>query len=138
MPPMAKRPCPSCTAPMSPFHAGKTELDRCPFCHGLWFDGGELETVLGKRMVGELDNSTVSARKCAQDSTPMQPAVLGGLRVEVCLKCRGVFLDDGELTALNGGERVRVKVEPNAPKPAARAEAKVQDDVMNWLHSLGA
>ena len=27
-------------------NAGKTQLDRCPGGHGLWFDAGELERVV--------------------------------------------------------------------------------------------
>lgn len=113
---------------MRPFQAGAVELDRCPFCRGLWFDGGELEQVLGKKLVGALDNTISTSRRCAKCTTPMQPAVLGELRVEVCTTCRGVFLDDGELTKLNGGQKVRVQ---------ARDEAQVRDEVAGWLKSLG-
>lgn len=125
---MASRSCPGCSAPMRPFQAGAVELDRCPFCRGLWFDGGELEQVLGKKLVGALDNTISTSRRCAKCTTPMQPAVLGELRVEVCTTCRGVFLDDGELTKLNGGQKVRVQ---------ARDEAQVRDEVAGWLKSLG-
>ncbi len=120
---------------MTPFQAGPTELDRCPFCKGLWFDAGELEQVLGKKLVGALDQGTASSRHCAQCKVPMRPVTLGGLQVEACTACRGVFLDDGELVALNDGKRVRVQAQA---EPPPRTEAQVKDDLMDWLHSMGA
>lgn len=132
---MTARTCPGCTAPMRTFPAGKVELDRCTFCSGLWFDGGELETLLGKKLPAKLDPAVVTSRKCPVDSLSMQAAEVAGLRVEFCTQCFGVFLDDGELVALNGGQPVRVQ---QGVQPVARAEAKVKDDVMDWLDKLGA
>lgn len=119
---------------MRPFQAGKIELDRCTFCRGLWFDGGELEQLLGKRPAAQLD-ALETSRKCAACSVPMRAAVVGGLRVEFCMTCGGVFLDDGELVALNGGQPVRVLAGEQRP---ARPDASVTDDVSKWLNALGA
>lgn len=118
---------------MRAFDAGSVELDRCTFCNGLWFDGGELEQVLGKRLAAKLDPLTTS-RKCPVCAVGMRAAEVGGLRVEFCETCHGVFLDDGELRALNGGQQVRVQVRD--AKPPARPDAAVKDDVMGWLDSL--
>ena len=131
---MTAHTCPSCTAKMKPFPAGKVELDRCTFCSGLWFDGGELEALLGKKLPAKLDPDVITSRKCPVDAVSMQAAEVMGLRVEFCTKCHGVFLDDGEMVALNGGKPVRVE----AGKAPVRAEAAVKDDVMDWLHKLGA
>lgn len=131
-----QRVCPGCSAGMKPFVAGKVELDRCTFCRGLWFDGGELETVLGKKLAPTFSAGQQTSRRCAACTKPMVPAELGGLRVEVCRVDRGIFLDEHELLALNGGKRVAVG--PQAAAPAApRPEAKVKDDVGAWLESLG-
>lgn len=124
---------------MRPLQVGKVELDRCSFCNGLWFDGGELEQVLGKKLIGALVDSTPTSRRCAQCAVPMRSAELGGLQVEVCTTCKGVFLDDGELVRLNDGKQVRVQVQAQPQvAPAPRPEAKVKDDVMDWLATLGA
>ncbi len=132
---MAQRACPSCSASMKPFQAGRVELDRCTFCRGLWFDGGELETVLGKKIVPTFTQQMQTNRTCALCSKAMVPAELGGLRVEVCRVDRGIFLDENELVALNDGKKVTLAQQPAvvAPKP----EAKVKDDVNAWLESLG-
>ena len=121
---------------MRPFQAGKVELDLCTFCKGLWFDAGELEQVLQRRLVGTVDATQESSRRCAADGLTLKPAVLGNLRVEVCTTCRGVFLDDGELVALNDGKKVAIAASAEK-KPNPRTEAQVKDDVMGWLDSLG-
>jgi Zn-finger nucleic acid-binding protein len=120
---------------MREFMVGSHHLDRCTFCRGLWFDGGELQAVLGKRPAAELTKDQASARRCSRCTTAMRPAIVGGLRVEFCETCSGVFLDDGELTALNGGAPVRVQA---SSQPAvARPDGAVSGDVMAWLDSLG-
>ena len=121
---------------MKPFGAGKVELDRCTFCRGLWFDGGELEAVLGKKLAPTFTAGQQTSRKCATCSKAMVPAELGGLRIEVCRIDRGVFLDEHELLALNGGQRVKVGQQPAAAPPPPPPEATVQHDVSAWLDSL--
>ena len=92
---------------MKPFQAGRVELDRCTFCRGLWFDGGELEVVLGKKIAPTFTGATQTSRKCAACTRQMVPAELGGLRVEVCRSDRGIFLDENELVRLNDGRGVK-------------------------------
>ena len=123
---------------MKPFVVSGIELDRCIFCKGLWFDGGELEQVLKKPANPKLDEGTTS-RKCAACATPMTPAVLGRLRVETCTKCHGVFLDEGELVALNEGKPVRVTMEAPPKREAAPpvSEQKLGGAVDDWLKELG-
>ena len=120
---------------MKAFQAGRVELDRCTFCRGLWFDGGELEAVLGRKIVPTFTPGQQTSRKCASCAKPMTPAELGGLRVEVCRIDRGIFLDEHELVALNDGKRVTASQQQGAAPP--RSEPKVKDDVSAWLESLG-
>jgi len=123
---------------MKPFVVSGVELDRCTFCKGLWFDGGELEQVLKKPANPQLDAGETS-RRCAREQTPMRPAVLGRLRVETCTACHGVFLDEGELVALNDGKPVRVTMEAPPKREAAPAasDQKVGQAVDDWLKELG-
>jgi len=122
---MANRECPSCSGAMKPFMVGKVEIDRCTFCRGIFFDGGELEQVLGKKLLGSVDRDKQTSRKCAACGGKMLSGVLGSVQVEVCEKDKGIFLDDRELVTLNDGKRVEVRQEePNA-------------DVADWLKSLG-
>lgn len=41
-----RRPCPLCRQPLGHASLGKVEVDQCDQKHGIWFDAGELETVL--------------------------------------------------------------------------------------------
>lgn len=123
---MSATTCPGCTGVMKPLQAGAVELDRCAFCKGLWFDAGELEKVLGKKLSGALGGE-IRARMCPHCEVNLHAVTLGEVQVDVCTTCRGVFLDSGELKALNGGQDVRV-----------RTDAQLQDDVMAWLNRLGA
>ena len=123
---------------MKPFQVSGIELDRCSFCSGMWFDGGELEAVLKKPMSPRLDEGS-SSRRCPKCSVAMRPAVLGRCRVETCTTCRGVFLDEGELVALNDGKPVRVTMQAPPQRAAAPqpSDAKVGSAVDDWLKELG-
>ncbi|MHB8877640.1 MAG: TFIIB-type zinc ribbon-containing protein [Myxococcaceae bacterium] len=98
-----KRTCPDCGCVMQVFYAGEVELDRCLFCRGLWFDGGELDRVLGRPVHPEPHQGRTN-RKCASCQAPLSTALLGGHLVETCKACRGIYLDRGELKLINGGQ----------------------------------
>lgn len=48
----AIRPCPSCRQPLRHATLGDIEVDRCDQKHGIWFDAGELESVLTASTAG--------------------------------------------------------------------------------------
>ena len=51
-----RRRCPRCPRHLREFRVGvepEVEVDRCPSGHGLWFDRGEMESVIGSFAVGE-------------------------------------------------------------------------------------
>lgn len=109
------RTCPGCQSNLQAFHMGPIELDRCPGCRGTFFDGGELEAVLGKPLSFEARGFATS-RKCAACGAAMKASAVGKLSVEQCGSCKGVFLDAGELRALNGGEGLRVRADARVTK----------------------
>jgi len=45
--PKHPRPCPACGHPMGRLRARGIEIDRCAPCGGMYFDGGELESLRG-------------------------------------------------------------------------------------------
>ena len=77
-----------------------------------------------------------TSRNCPACKVAMDPAELGGLRVEVCGGCQGIFLDEGELVALNDGKKVNI-AQQTAARPVSAPEQKIQADVTAWLDSLG-
>ena len=45
--------CPRCPAPLRVMHIEGVELDRCPHDHGIWFDAGEMKTLIESFNAGE-------------------------------------------------------------------------------------
>lgn len=61
------RRCPRCGAKMwhvaTPGESGQVVLDACPHDHGLWFDPGELEAIMGAHLASEEDEALVRVRE---------------------------------------------------------------------------
>lgn len=86
------------------------EIDRCPACSGMFFDRDELEEMLAGKMGNtadtllfsatsdQMDTLTAMCPRCSREMTPMKGP--GEVRVDVCQRCRGIFLDQGELATL--------------------------------------
>ncbi len=102
--------CPKCLAELAVLDVDGLELDSCPSCQGVWFDNDELrqgKDLSDENLVWmdfELWKHTdrfelqpgVECPKCA---VTMGSMLYGdtGVTVEHCSKCRGVWLDEGEL-----------------------------------------
>lgn len=87
------------------------EIDTCPECQGMWFDGDELSRFLQGgslrrefarvaeaeplQSVGFTIDTRV--RRCPRCRTALGERLHGGVTLDVCQACRGIFLDDGEL-----------------------------------------
>jgi Zn-finger nucleic acid-binding protein len=104
--------CLKCTSVLDKARVDDIEVDLCPACGGLWLDHGELERV-ARKMASEIERLR---RMLATHSGP--PAVpsevqgscpacqgevfettLGAIRIDFCKRCKGVFLDRGEIDA---------------------------------------
>jgi hypothetical protein len=63
---VTRRHCPRCNSRIHPVKApsmgDELILDQCPRGHGLWFDHGELETLL-KSLLGEEDDALAHVRE---------------------------------------------------------------------------
>jgi Zn-finger nucleic acid-binding protein len=87
------------------------EVDRCPDCGGIWFDPVELGALL-ELDPGSLRPLTSGAAspqanaqpaRCPRDATPMIRVASARKRsviLDTCLRCRGLWLDGGELAEL--------------------------------------
>jgi Zn-finger nucleic acid-binding protein len=105
---------------MQCFFAGAVELDRCPRCGGIWFDWGELEQVTRRALEPELLEGHTE-RRCAYCGITLLAAVLpGGVPVETCSACRGLYLDAGELAELGGEEPPPPEAAPEISAPPPR------------------
>ena len=104
-------------------HPSTLEIDRCPGCGGVWLEHGEMvraETLARARgkgvdpnVIADLFRRTyVNARRVAEErpaiDCPSCSEVMferewiygSEVKVEVCIGCSGVWLDDGELDDL--------------------------------------
>jgi Zn-finger nucleic acid-binding protein len=101
-------------------HPSGVTLERCPHCGGAFFDHGELQKVESwwrEHDGARPDASTLVTRayQVARETTEPIPCPACGdetitrewgigtlVMADVCLGCRGVWLDSGELDALFG------------------------------------
>jgi Zn-finger nucleic acid-binding protein len=104
--------CPVCREPLIVAEREGIELDACPWCHGLWFDAGELallaETLGRSLSVGE--GGAVAAvtaekpRPCPRCDKAMEKVTMGqtpGVLLDRCAN-HGLWFDHGELGSLMG------------------------------------
>ena len=100
-------------------YEGEVLVDRCPSCHGVWLDKGELEAVqetLARDYSEELATVNLVARayelarqktrpvaSCPKCQSPMHAeeyAYCSQILIDRCVTCSGIWLDAGELQAL--------------------------------------
>lgn len=81
------------------------EIDECPKCHGIWLDPGELKKLLKDRKITdyltkEIGTQSKSDLMCPRCGGLMDIESAEDVEIDVCLTCRGVWLDAGELEDL--------------------------------------
>jgi Zn-finger nucleic acid-binding protein len=104
--------CPACKSPLKHYvdqeeHAGAYACGRCS---GLWFDGHTLHAFLhSRRMRARFllkDAEPLSSvgftinthpRICPHCHSTLEEDVYGGVEVDVCRTCQGIWFDDGSL-----------------------------------------
>ena len=107
--------CPTCKNHMFVVEYQKIELDYCGNCHGVWFDAGELQLMLGTIGINEaksmldslLQSPPASAaekkRKCPICRRTMKKVNIGGTEhvvIDTCGREDGVWFDGGEVDHL--------------------------------------
>jgi hypothetical protein len=104
--------CPKCgNVDMDRERVEDIELDRCPACRGIFFDPGELQAVLARKLVDRVEglpeillDGTPRDRNAAHCDlcgvSMLAKRAPGEVRVDWCPSCKGVFLDSGELTVI--------------------------------------
>ncbi len=101
--------CPKCQVRMNEMDAEvpgkKLMIDACPECHGIWLDRGELRQLIGDRKLADyltkdIGTKTESPLVCPRCGGLMDYEHAEDVEVDVCLDCRGVWLDAGELAEL--------------------------------------
>ena len=86
------------------------QVDECGSCFGLWLDQGELEKLAAlktppSRLLIRKDRAPVQlrpegTRPCPHCADYLSVTTVKGTRLDFCLACKGMFLDQGELNQL--------------------------------------
>ena len=96
------------------------EIDKCPECHGIWLDKGELEkaqdlkvndysTDLAKmpnlvkaafEQAKQLQKNDLKCPSCNEQMFKKEASIASQVIVDKCSKCFGFWLNKGELEAL--------------------------------------
>ncbi len=83
------------------------EIGGCPRCGGMWIPVGAIRALFPQGLLtyfseqGYVDEGP-RCPACTQ-SPPMRQQRIGGVEIDRCLYCLGLWLDGGELFALGGG-----------------------------------
>ena len=111
------RSCPNCDIMLQEIDFEGQRVDRCEQCHGMYFDAGELESIvnmmelfaqvrLDEKDIPSVPDDELARRViCPNDRSPMRPNQIGLLTFDACDSCGGIWLDGGELSALKMAEK---------------------------------
>lgn len=110
--------CPDCIYPMKALKFGRTTLDECRACAGIWLDAEELEALaripqtplnLIARYPANTDLVCVvpNARSCPRCKEPLLVTDLLDQDIATCQGCRGYWVGHGQM-----GPLIRAKRSP--------------------------
>ena len=104
-----RRDCPRCFSELKSETIRKgiwnVEIDKCDSCLGVYLDKGELMTLTDNRPLHHLTTKHLgidsgSELLCPSCGSIMDDEHPGGVEIDVCLQCNGVWLDKKELDLL--------------------------------------
>lgn len=109
--------CPSCKTRLIQDASTGVQVDACPKCGGIWFDGGELARLAQSRpgCLTGLEHGhdppaappqealRITGRPCPVCRAAMREFQFPwapGIRLDGCNQCHGIWADDGELAGI--------------------------------------
>lgn len=104
----SERRCPECGGGMDTGQHGGVSFEMCGKCHSVWLDRGELSTILGDT-ADEFTTpgpdhvpfeSMLKCPSCGRLLASRRFDAAGGTRIDQCFGCGGIYLESGELAAL--------------------------------------
>ena len=123
--------CPKCALPLvqKRFKGRPADVDYCQKCQGVWFDDGELSSIIGvpARNLSAPANARPSALQCPRCAKLLVLFPYPGTMtvIDGCRTCRGVWLDGGEFQELaksRPATPAQPRPAPQPPRPAAEPE----------------
>lgn len=73
---------------------------KCEQCSGIWIPGASVQRVLSAKGITELrvaPRGDKCEMQCPDCLTDCDSILIEGCRLDLCLKCHGVWLDSGEV-----------------------------------------
>lgn len=128
---MASLNCPDCAASLKPVFYEGVQVNFCLQCSGMFLDKKKLNNIQQSREI-DIPTSTPAAprksevgRNCPACNTSMQKVKYGKFRntiIDICKYCSGIWLDKGELEAIQADfEAVEKAIAKNRQKAAVPA-----------------
>lgn len=117
--------CPKCSENLEEIKINSVKIDHCKSCGGLWFDRDELRIVRDHRdknlswldfdLWKDRNKLTTSGKSvdCPRDGKPLFKIKYDGtgVMVDVCLNCRGIWLDKDELDKIISALKAKISSE---------------------------
>ncbi len=117
--------CPKCGKNLEGIKINSVKVDRCENCGGLWFDRDELRIVRDHRdenlswlefdLWKDKDKFKTSGKSidCPRDGKPLFKIKYGetNILVDICLDCRGIWLDKDELDKIISTLKAKINSE---------------------------
>jgi Zn-finger nucleic acid-binding protein len=107
--------CAKCAIAMTELDVSGVAVDRCPRCHGVWFDRDELRRVVALVQRGMTDvlppsgSSSLAAKRdailgtCPRCEVPLErreSLAVQNMHYDGCRACEGAWLDGDELARI--------------------------------------
>ena len=140
--------CPKCDKYLDEHVISHSKVHRCSLCGGIWFDKDELNAVKDERdqNLSWLDYDLWSDESklkpsgtfvdCPHDGSPLFKIQYGpsDVMVDVCLNCRGVWLDKDELDKILSELKAKINAE-TIPEYLKDLEVEIKDLVLHPANS---
>ena len=88
------------------------KINTCPECAGLWIPGKLINQLVGpgkRKILAGLCKEHLASLACPHDGWGLGEATIRGVTVDFCPNCHGLWLDSGELKALQKGVKLKKK-----------------------------
>lgn len=151
--------CPACeTTTLASFQdtASGLEVESCAKCAGMWFDENTLprflESATFKRNYldqkphrNESDFTiNTTARTCPRCRIPMDDCLFGGVTLDRCSRCHGLWFDGGELAVVvaryrmgaHGDREIAHELREGLGDPTAAADDDTKASVLASVHEF--
>jgi len=111
-------------------------MQSCRSCGGLWVPMAQLAPRLSKGANAFLFHTSGGREthlRCPIDGAPMRELDIGGVHIDRCESCRGLWFDAGELTTMLGitGFAPAKEIDPDKWRAATEASTNIVDGILN-------